>query len=319
MSDPAPVLDVVIARRVALADGIIGLELRRVDGTPLPPFEAGAHVDVHVSPGLIRQYSICNDPADPTHYRLGILEAPDSRGGSAEIHRAFIEGRQIKIGLPRNNFRLLGTGKTVLLAGGIGITPLLSMARHLKRHGGPFHLHYCTRARSRAAFLAEIEGSLAPHASIHFDEGPASQHFAAPKIAFAPTPDTHAYVCGPQGFMDCVIGEMRQLGWAESNIHTEYFNAAVDGGGDAFEVIAKRSGATFKVPAGQTAAEVLIAHGIDVPLSCEQGVCGTCLTRVLSGIPDHRDMFQTNAEKAANSHMALCCSRALTPTIALDI
>lgn len=320
MSDPASALDVIISRRDMLADGIIGLELKSVDGSPLPPFGAGAHIDVHVSPGLIRQYSICNDPAEHECYRLGILQAPNSRGGSTEIHRSFIEGRWIKIGMPRNNFRLAGGGgKTVLLAGGIGITPLLSMALHLKQKGSPFHLHYCGRSRSRTAFLEELHDKLASHATVYFDDGPKEQHFSAQKITCAPAPETHAYVCGPQGFMDWVIGELRQLGWAESNIHTEYFNASVDSSGGSFQVIAKRSGAIFEIPTGKTIAEVLIANGIDVPLSCEQGVCGTCLTKVLSGVPDHRDIFQTKAEKAANGCMALCCSRALTATIELDI
>ncbi|MEW6436360.1 MAG: PDR/VanB family oxidoreductase [Pseudomonadota bacterium] len=320
MSDPSPALDAVISRREALADGIIGLELESADGTPLPPFEAGAHIDVHVKPGLIRQYSICNDPAEHTSYRLGVLQATNSRGGSIEIHRSFTEGRRIKIGFPRNNFRLAkDRGRSVLLGGGIGITPLLSMALRLKRHGERFHLHYCTRARSHTAFLAELEAELASHASVHFDDGPATQRFLARKIAFTPEEDTHAYVCGPQGFMDWVIGEMKQLGWPDGNIHTEHFNAAVDSGGASFQVIAARSGTIVEVPPGKTIAEALAARGIDIPLSCEQGVCGTCLTKVLNGIPDHRDFFQTDAEKATNRWMTPCCSRALTPTIELDI
>jgi vanillate monooxygenase ferredoxin subunit len=320
VSDPATILDVIISRRETLADGIIGLELVAADSTPFPAFDAGAHVDVYVSPGVVRQYSICNDPTERTRYRLGILQEANSRGGSTEIHRTFIEGRRIKIGTPRNNFRLVdGAREVVLLAGGIGITPLLSMALHLKRRATPFHLCYCTRTRSRTAFLAELGGDLAAHTTVHFDDGPDAQRFSPEKMALAPNPGTHAYVCGPQGFMDWVIGELKRLGWTHDNIHVEYFTAVADKSGDVFRVIAARSGKTVEVPAGKTIAEVLIAHGIEVPMSCEQGVCGTCLTKVLNGIPDHRDMYQTDAEKAANQHMTPCCSRALSPTIELDI
>jgi vanillate O-demethylase ferredoxin subunit len=320
MSDPATVLNVAISRRETLADGIIGLDLVALDGAPLPTFDAGAHVDVYVSPSVVRQYSICNDPTERTHYRLGILREISSRGGSAEIHRTFVEGRQIKIGPPRNNFRIVdGARQVILLAGGIGITPLLSMALHLKRRGTPFHLYYCTRTRSRTAFLSELGGELATHTTVHFDDGQDTQRFSPEKIAVGPNPDTHAYVCGPQGFMDWIIGELKRLEWTQSNIHVEYFTATTDKSGGTVEVIAVRSRKSFVVPAGKTIAEVLIANGIEVPMSCEQGVCGTCLTKVLNGIPDHRDIYQTAAEKATNQYMTPCCSRALSHTIELDI
>ena len=320
MSDPATVLNVAISRRETLADEIIGLDLVALDGAPLPAFDAGAHVDVYVSPSVVRQYSICNDPTERTYYRLGILRETSSRGGSAEIHRTFVEGRRIKIGPPRNNFRLVdGARQVILLAGGIGITPLLSMALHLKRRGTPFHLYYCTRTRGRTAFLSELSGELAVHTTVHFDDGPDTQRFSAEKIAFEPNPGTHIYVCGPQGFMDWAIGELKRLGWSQDNVHVEYFTATADKSGDTFQVVAARSGKTVEVPTGKSIAETLIANGIEVPMSCEQGVCGTCLTKVLNGIPDHRDVYQTAVEKATNQYMTPCCSRALSPTIELDI
>jgi vanillate O-demethylase ferredoxin subunit len=320
VSDPATVLDVAISRRETLADGIVGLDLVAVDGGPLPAFDAGAHVDVYVSSGVVRQYSICNDPTERTRYRLGILQEANSRGGSTEIHRAFTEGRRIKIGPPRNNFRLVDDAqKVMLLAGGIGITPLLSMALYLKRRGTPFHLSYCSRTRGRTAFLSELGGELAAHTTVHFDDGPDTQRFSAEKMAFGPSPGTHVYVCGPQGFMDWTIGELKRLGWPENNIHVEYFTATADKTGGTFQVVATRSGKTVEVPAGKSIAEVLIANGIEVSMSCEQGVCGTCLTKVLNGIPDHRDVYQTASEKASNRYMTPCCSRALSPVIELDI
>lgn len=314
-----PVLDVVIARRETLAEGIIGLELVAANDVLLPPFDAGAHVDVHVRPGVVRQYSICNDPTERKRYRIGILHEPNSRGGSTEIHRTFVEGQKIQIGLPRNNFRLVdGAREAVLLAGGIGITPLLSMALHLKRHGIPFHLSYCSRTLGRAAFVSELN-ELAASATVHLDDGPAAQRFSAEKIPFGPSPSTHAYVCGPQGFIESITGELKRLRWAHSNIHVEHFTAAVDKSGDTFRVIARRSGKTIKVPAAKTIAEVLLENGIEVPMSCEQGVCGTCLTKVLAGTPDHRDVYQTAAEKATNLYMTPCCSRAFSSTLELDI
>jgi len=312
---------VTIAARRELAQGIVSLELRAMGDATLPRFEAGAHIDVFVRPDLVRQYSLCNDPADNTQYRLAVLLEANSRGGSSEIHRAFAEGQTICIGLPRNNFPLEESAPhSLLLAGGIGITPLLAMARRLDRIGRDFSLHYCVRNIARAAFLDEISSSaLARRTHVHFDDGPADQRLQLDHLLRSHDRAAHIYVCGPQGFMDHVIAAARAAAWPQERIHLEYFNAEIDAGGEAFTVIAARSGQSIEVPATKSIAQALKDAGIDSLLSCEQGVCGTCLTTVLEGIPDHRDLIQTEQEKAENRLIAVCCSRAKSKKLVLDI
>jgi vanillate O-demethylase ferredoxin subunit len=321
MSPEPPSMEVVIARREQIAEGIVSLDLAPIDGGALPDRKAGAHIDVYVTPKLIRQYSICNDPSEHGLYRLGILLEPKSRGGSAEIHRSFIAGHRVKIGMPRNNFRIVETARhSVLLGGGIGITPLLAMAYDLKTKGMGFDLHYCTRAPARTAFLAELtRGALAPHVTFHYDDGPDAQRFSVAGSVPTFRNDTHVYLCGPAGFMASVKAELSRLGWSEDNVNSEHFSALVESSGTSFRVVASRSGATFDVPQGKTIASVLVEHGIEIPMSCEQGVCGTCLTKVIEGIPDHRDMYQSEKEKASNQQMTPCCSRAHSSVIVLDI
>ena len=319
MSTTAETIEVRILRRTEAAEGIIALDLAAPEGVLLPAFEAGAHVDVHVGPGVVRQYSLCNDPAESSRYRLGILLDPQSRGGSSEIHRSFAEGRTIRISVPRNNFRLEETAtKSILLGGGIGVTPLLAMAFRLHALGKDFELHYCTRSRDRTAFMEDIaRASFADRVFIHHDDGPPEQRFDPASLP-RPEAGIHLYVCGPTGFMDWVIGGAKARGYDDDHIHKEYFNAEVDVSGDSFVVEARRSGKTVTVPADKSIADALSAVGVALPLSCEQGVCGTCLVDVIEGIPDHRDMYQTDAEKASNKQITPCCSRAKTPKLVLD-
>lgn len=314
-------MPVRIAARRELAQGIVSLELQAIGDATLPRFEAGAHIDVFVRPDLVRQYSLCNDPADNTHYRLAVLLEANSRGASREIHRAFAEGQTICIGPPRNNFPLDETAPhSLLFAGGIGITPLLAMARRLDRIGRDFSLHYCVRNLARAAFLEEISASeIARRTHVHCDDGPADQRLDIDLLLRSHDSATHIYVCGPQGFMDYVITRTREAGWPEERIHLEYFNAEIDTAGEAFTVVAARSGRSIEVPADKSIAQALKDAGIESLLSCEQGVCGTCLTTILEGIPDHRDLIQTEQEKAENRLIALCCSRAKSKKLVLDI
>jgi ferredoxin-NADP reductase len=313
-------LEVTIQRRTVEADGIVSLDLAAADGVFLPAFEAGAHVDVHVGPGVVRQYSLCNDPAETHRYRLAVLLEPESRGGSSGIH-ALEVGRTIRIGVPRNNFKLVeGATHHVLMAGGIGVTPLLAMAYRLHAQGASFELHYCTRSRTRTAFLEDIAAaSFAGQVTIHHDDGPAEQRFAPETGLPAPAPGVHLYVCGPTGFMDWVIAGARARGYTEDHLHLEYFTAEISMAGDSFTVEARRSGKVVQVPSGKSIAEALAEIGIDLPLSCEQGVCGTCLTDVIAGLPDHRDMYQTDGEKAANKQITPCCSRSLSAVLVLDV
>lgn len=314
-------IDAVVLNRRAEAEGICSFELGAADGSPLPPFEPGAHVDVQPDEGLVRQYSLC--PAPPGRYLIAVLREPASRGGSAAMH-ALATGQRLRISAPRNLFPLVaGARRSLLFAGGIGITPLLAMAEHLAGQGADFALHYCVRTLARAAFVDRIRaGPIGAHVQVHSSDGPAEQRLDLESVLATPTEGTHVYVCGPAGFMERVLGSARRQGWQEAQLHREYFAApaTVAAGGDqSFDVQLQRSGAVIRVPADRTVVQALAEHGIDLPVSCEQGVCGTCVTRVLEGTPEHRDVFLTDTEKAANDCFTPCCSRARSGRLVLDL
>lgn len=313
-------LDVVVVDRVDHAPGIAVFELERHDGSPLPPFDAGAHIDVDVGGGMIRQYSLCGVPGETTRYRIGVLNDPASRGGSRAIHRNFTTGVEVRISPPRNHFPLdVAAERTVLIGGGIGITPMIAMSHALKAATRPFELHYCGRSRAQVGFLDELAEHFAAEAHFHFDDEPEDRRFIARDCLTGQPDGTHVYVCGPSGFMDWVIASAREAGYPDRRIHFEYFGADVDTHGAAFEVVAGRSGLVVPVGENTTIIEALAAAGIKVRKSCEQGVCGTCLCDVIEGVPDHKDKFLTEDEKAANDQIVVCCSRSKTPRLVLDI
>lgn len=314
-------LRVVVRRREEQGQGVLVLELADPDGVPLPPFEAGAHVDLHLGDDLIRQYSLCNDPVDRSRYRLGILRDPASRGGSVAAHARLQEGTEVTIGLPRNHFPLApGDGPVLLIGGGIGVTPMIAMAHALHVSGRPFELHYCGRSEAACAFIDELrQGPFARQVSFHFDDREEAQKLSPTALVNDAAPGTQLYICGPAGFMDWVIGAAEAAGMAADAIHKEYFQGQVAGGGEAFQVLAKRSGKEITVAAGQTIVEALATVGIKIQVSCEQGICGTCLCNVLEGVPDHRDVFLNEDERADNDQILLCCSRAKTPRLVLDL
>lgn len=316
-------IDVVVTRKRREAEGIYSFELAPAEDSLLPAFSAGSHIDVHLPNGLVRQYSLCNHPEDRHRYLLGVLLDPASRGGSQAMHEQVHEGSRLRISEPRNLFPLEhGAGYSVLFAGGIGITPILCMAERLARIGAPFELHYCGRSVGRMAFIEYLRHSaFADGVHVHVDDGEASQRLDSAGVLSAPTRDRHLYVCGPNGFMEHVLGTARAQGWAETQLHREYFTAAAapvsEAGG--FEVQLASTGQCFQVPATLSVAQVLLEAGIDIPLSCEQGICGTCITRVLEGEPEHRDMFLTDAERARNDQFTPCCSRARSARLVLDL
>lgn len=314
-----PWLDVTIAARETVATDIIGLELRSTGGAPLPAYEVGSHIDVYVQSGLIRQYSLTGDPADRSRYRLGVLLDPKSRGGSSAIHARFAKGAQIRIGRPRNNFPLEPTAAhTILFAGGIGITPMLGMAYALHAAGASWEMHYCGRTPDRLAFRDEL-ARFGDKVHLHVDSGPTEQRLDINAVLSGAAPDRHLYVCGPNGFMDFVVRSAEENGWTKPTIHLERFGAEVNTDGAPFTVVAKRSGKTFEVQPGETIAQKLKENDVAVQVSCQSGVCGTCLTRVVEGMPDHRDLVQTDLEKASNARITVCCSRSKTKTLVLDI
>ncbi len=313
-------LNVQVAAKTLLAEGIAGFELVSATGSALPAFEAGAHIDVHLPGGLIRQYSLFDLPADDC-YRIGVLREPESRGGSALLVDDIAVGDVLSISAPRNHFALHPEEATSLLfAGGIGITPILCMAQQLERDGRAFEMHYCGRTRSRMAFVDRLPGERFC-VDVHADDGPPEQQLDARAAIGAPAPDKHLYVCGPGGFMAHILDTAMALGWDDEHLHREYFAAdPIDHSGDAaFEIEIQSTGQVVKVGAEQSAANALLDAGFDLPLSCEQGVCGTCMTKVLSGTPDHRDLYLTSEEHARNDCFMPCCSRAKTPRLLLDL
>ncbi|MCF8481736.1 MAG: PDR/VanB family oxidoreductase [Rhodospirillum sp.] len=314
-------IDVVVRRRDDRAGGAVAvLELARRDGTPLPDWTAGAHLDLTIAGDLIRPYSLCGVPGETRSYRLGILDDPASRGGSRAVHATFTEGLETQISAPRNHFPLDKTAKhSVLAGGGIGITPMLAMAHALKAAGQAFELHYCVRTRESAAFLEELTTAFPDETHLHCDDGSPDQRFAPDGILTAAGPETHLYVCGPGGFMDWVIDRAKAAGLDKDRIHFEYFNAKVDTHGAAFEVVAAQSGVTVTVGPDETILDALGKAGIKIPKSCQQGVCGTCLCDVLEGEPDHKDKFLTEDEREDNDQIITCCSRAKSTRLVLDV
>lgn len=311
-----------IARKTAEAVDICSFELVDPDGKALPPFSAGSHIDVRLPGGLVRQYSLANDQRDTHRYLIAVLRDANSRGGSTGMH-ALQTGATIGISDPKNHFSLAHNARhSILIAGGIGITPILCMAERLARIGASFDLHYCTRSAERTAFAERIRGStFASQAHLHHDDGPPDQKFKANAVMDQPREDVHLYVCGPTGFMEWVLRTARESGWPDSRLHREYFaavaTASVDDG--AFEVQLASSGAVIRVANDQSVVAALAAAGVTVPVSCEQGVCGTCLTRVIEGTPDHRDMYLTPEEQARHDQFTPCCSRSKSPRLVLDL
>jgi vanillate monooxygenase ferredoxin subunit len=318
--------DVTVVRKVAEAQDICSFELARADGQPLPPFSAGAHIDVHLGDGLVRQYSLCNPPHERHRYVIGVLRDPASRGGSRAMHDAVREGGTLRIGAPKNLFPLAeGARRSVLLAGGIGVTPLLAMAESLAAQGSDFALHYCSREPQRTAFRQRIaQSSYAGRVHFHYDSGPPAQKLDLAALLAVPDADNHIYVCGPGGFIAHVAETAQALGWPQQQVHFEYFAAPALAGADGtderpFDVRLARSGAVVTVPPGRSITAVLAEQGVMVPVACEQGVCGTCVTRVLHGQPEHRDVYLTDEERAEERLFTPCCSRARSAVLVLDL
>jgi vanillate monooxygenase ferredoxin subunit len=315
-------MTVKVVRKTREAQDIVSLELASADGSALPPFSAGAHIDVHLGDGLVRQYSLCNDANETHRYLICVLREPASRGGSAALHERISEGDLLRIGVPKNHFPLVPASKTLLLAGGIGVTPILCMAERLARIGADFEMHYCTRSVDRTAFLERISSSpFADKVRFYFDDGPLANRLDLSGVLGAQPENCQLYVCGPGGFIASVKNTAKEMAWADEAIHFEYFAAQPVQASEeaAFEVQVASTGATYFVPANVSILQVLLENGIEVPASCEQGICGTCITRVLGGTPDHRDMFFNDAEHAKNDQITPCCSRSLTPLLVLDL
>lgn len=299
------------------AEGINSYILEPLPGEKLPAFTAGAHIDLQLAPGLARSYSLVNDPAIHSYYEIAVHHTIDSRGGSRHIHEKWRVGEILEISEPKNNFPLEESAThTVLIGGGIGITPMLSMISRLESLGRSWELHYVAAVPERAAYVDRVENF--PQAQIVFDSIPGGQRLDLRAICDAAPADAHLYCCGPSGMLDAfvAVNAARPKGHA----HIEYFSAdtevATDGG---YTLELTKSGKTITVEEGETMLDALLSAGVDIGFACAEGVCGTCQVKVLDGIPDHRDHFLTDEEKAANTSIMVCCSGSKTPTLVLDI
>jgi len=304
-----------------LAQDINAYDLIDPAGDELPEFTAGAHIDLHLGNGLVRQYSLCSDPAKRSHYTVAVLKEPAGRGGSAYLHDYVAVGSLIEVSVPRNNFRLVPASRYVFIAGGIGITPILPMLREAQARAADFILYYCTRSIERTAFREDLRTLYAEgRAIIHHDNGHPSQGLDFRKLLVRHEFGTHLYFCGPSGLMNAIAGSCAH--WPDSCVHSEYFSAPsqpietcrVDA---PFRVRIADSGVEYEVPAGETIVSVLRRNGMSVDTSCEDGYCGTCMTRYVGGEPDHRDKV-LDAENRKR-YVLICCSRSKTPVLELDI
>ena len=305
-----------VTRAERIAEDIHLFELRDPAGGDLPEFSAGAHVLLRVPNGMIRKYSLCNDPAERDRYVIAVKREAPGRGGSESLIRDVAEGSEVPVSAPANNFALAKSGDGLLfIAGGIGITPIMAMIRHLTATGGRFKLYYCTRTPAATAFRDEL---LAPElrgkVTIHHDHGDLAQ--ALDVWPIVEKPQGHLYCCGPRGLMQAVRDMTGH--WSPSAVHFEAFTEAAEAKPDdkPFTVRLARSGGSVEVPVGITILEALRAHGLDVPSSCESGTCGTCRTRLIAGEADHRDLVLGDDERAAN--IMVCVSRARSDELVID-
>ena len=300
---------------------IRSLVLASPAGTPLPAFDAGAHIDVMTGNGMRRSYSIASDPGDPMSYLLGVLREPDGRGGSDWMHDALKAGDSLKITKPLNNFPLEADAqKHILIAGGIGITPILAMTRTLAARDADFELHYCTRTPELTAFRAQVEAIAGGHLSYHHDGGDPSRGIKLDEVLGGFRSGTHVYVCGPRPLIEAV--RAAAAGWPENHVHFELFAPppAPDWQNEPFEIYLSRRRMDLTVPADRTILEVVREAGVFADSSCEQGLCSTCRVRVISGGIEHRDQILTAEDKAKGETMMMCISRGLPgDKLVLDI
>ncbi|MYH76481.1 MAG: Rieske 2Fe-2S domain-containing protein [Acidimicrobiaceae bacterium] len=312
-------LRVQVRRKWETAAGVAAFELAPIEGV-LPTFQPGAHIDVHLPNGLVRQYSITNGPGETSYYRLGVKLEPDSTGGSVCLHETVREGDVLAISEPRNNFPLRRDSmRTILLAGGIGITPLLAMAQSLDRMSLAFELHCFAQSAEHTAFSDVLDGlgeSVVRHLGLPPDETVAEIR----RLVATPDEFTHVYVCGPGPMLEAARREAAEAGWPDDHVHFEYFkNTTEIDDSSTFEVALARSALTVTVPSGSTILEVLRESGVPLPSSCEQGACGTCVATVLEGEPDHQDVYLNDSDHEAGDRIMTCVSRALSDRLVLDL
>ena len=314
-----PQIRATVARKWPTAAGVAAFELAPIKGE-LPSFQPGAHIDVHLPNGLVRQYSLTNGPGLTSVYRIGVKLEPDSRGGSRFMHDNIHEGDVLQLSEPHNSFSLRrDAATTLLIAGGIGVTPLLSMAQTLDRQRLAYQLHYFAQSDSHIAF-ADVLDPLSASLTKHLGLSPAQTAEEVTKITHDYLPRSHVYICGPGPMIESARAIATESGWPDEAIHFEYFkNESALDDASTFEVVLARRSQTIIVSAGVSLLESLRSAGVDMPSSCEQGVCGTCMATVLEGDLDHQDAFFSDSERQAGDRVLTCVSRARSSRVVLDL
>ncbi|MGE7991729.1 PDR/VanB family oxidoreductase [Pseudomonas sp. NPDC089554] len=316
---PDEVLTLQVTDRVAEAKDVVVLELRSPTGELLPAFSPGAHIELHLPDGLVRQYSLCNDAQERHRYCVGVGLSPTSRGGSRHVHQVLRVGDRLQVSPPRNHFPLVPDApELVFFAGGIGITPIWSMIQRCQANGRPWHLYYLVRSRERAAFM-QVLAPFGERVTLHADDEAGGLFDIAGAVG-RQAANVHFYTCGPAPLMLAVEAATRRF--PEHQVHFEWFTPRHElhtETGRPFTVKLARSGQTLEVPADKSILQVLEANGLRVESSCREGTCASCETCVLEGTPEHRDSVLSAAERSRNEVMMICVSRALSPHLVLDL
>jgi ferredoxin-NADP reductase len=315
-------LELTVRTRRLVAEHVVALELVDPTGAELPDWSPGAHVDLELPGGLVRQYSLCGNPADRSSWRIAVLREPAGRGGSALVHDALVPGEPVRVGGPRNHFPLRPAPRYLFIAGGIGITPLLPMLAAAQAGGADWRLVYGGRTATSMAFTDELRAAHGERVSVHpeDEQGPLD----LPALLGDPADGTLVYCCGPGSLLDAVA--RRCAHWPDGVLHVERFAPAAHAqaapgptADEPFDVELTLTGVTLRVPADRSVLEVLEEHGVPVLSSCREGTCGTCETAVLGGRVEHRDSLLTERERAANDTMFPCVSRAACATLLLEL
>lgn len=305
------------------AEDIRSFELVDPEGGELPPFDPGSHLDVRAPNGAQRRYSICNSPRERDRYVIGVLDQPNGRGGSRAMHQHIRAGDLIEVTGPHNFFPVTpGAKHTILLAGGIGITPIMAMRAALEGEGSSYELHYCARSADRAAFMRSLSADVAKgSARLHFDEGDPSRGLDIRQLLREQPEGTHVYFCGPNGFMTAVREATAH--WTPGTVHFEYFGTEpiqpVEKAGSAqgHQIILQKSGVTIDTTAAQTVLEAVRGAGVEAESSCEAGMCGACKTRYVSGKPGHNDFVLSDDER--EEYVLICCATIEEGPLVLDL
>lgn len=318
--DIAEMLNVKVSRLTDLTPHIRLFELQSVDDSPLPAFKAGAHIDLLLGNGFVRSYSLVNDETDRHRYLIAVKQEAEGEGGSRWIHANVGDGTGLQIYPPKNDFRLSeDADHTILIAGGIGITPLVSMARRLLSLDKSFELHFCAGSADTAPFADRLPKLIGERLRFHFTQGEAAGgRLDLTELLAKVRPNTHIYVCGPKALIEDARSACSH--WGSDYFHSELFTTHVHrleddrpdlSGAEPFEITLASSGRTMTVASDRTLLETLLANGVKVQAVCKQGWCGTCTTGLLGGQADHRDEYLDPAEQAANDKIQVCVSRAM--------